>query len=207
MIFKRSNDVDASIKEFERMQNVFRRGGQGLPEEGNTMVTTNPIPNATPAPATSLTSTVRPEEPRRPAMPSASLPELSSVVSTGSSWQGSLKVEGSVRIEGKLTGEVEAGELVFVAETAEVDAELRAATVVVAGHFKGKVQCRERLEIMPTGKVSAELTTKSLVVHDGAFVEGQVHMSEKSEPPKDGKDAKDKAIDKGVEVLRSAARA
>jgi cytoskeletal protein CcmA (bactofilin family) len=167
------------------------------------MVTTNPLTNANPAPATPMSPVVRPEEPRKPAVPSSTLPDLSSVVSTGSSWQGSLKVEGSVRVEGKLSGEVDAGELVFVAETAEVDAELRAATVVIAGRFKGKVQSRERLEIMPTGKVSAELTTKSLVVHDGAFVEGQVHMSEKSDLSKENKD---KAIDKGVEVLRAAAK-
>jgi len=104
--------------------------------------------------------------------------DSASVVSLGSVWQGSLKIEGSVKIEGRVTGEVEAKKMVFVAEGAQVDAKVRAALVVIAGEFKGEVFCSERLEIKPTGRVQASLTTKSLEVHEGAFIEGQIHMSE-----------------------------
>ncbi|HVC32772.1 MAG TPA: polymer-forming cytoskeletal protein [Chloroflexota bacterium] len=102
----------------------------------------------------------------------------STVLSSGTAWQGSLKTQGSVRVEGQLSGEIDATDTVFVAEGAQVDAKIRAAFVVLAGQLKGEVNCGERLEIMPTGQVRAELTTKSLVVHEGAFIEGQIHMTE-----------------------------
>jgi len=104
--------------------------------------------------------------------------DCSTVLSGGTAWQGSLKTQGSVRVEGQLAGEIDATDTVFVAEGAQVDAKIRAAFVVLAGQFKGEVNCRERLEIMPTGQVRAELTTKSLVVHEGAFMEGQIHMTD-----------------------------
>ena len=85
---------------------------------------------------------------------------------------------------------------------AEVDAKVRAAYVVIAGSFQGQVECSERLEITPTGHFTGQLTTKSLVVHEGAFVDGQVRMSldkpgseaTASEEPANGKtDAHDSA--------------
>ena len=101
----------------------------------------------------------------------------SSVVSAGSTWQGTLKMEGSVRVEGHLSGEIEAGDTVHVAESARVDAKVQAAFVVIAGTFQGEVQCSERLELMPTSRINGELTTKSLMIHEGAFIDGQIHMS------------------------------
>jgi cytoskeletal protein CcmA (bactofilin family) len=107
----------------------------------------------------------------------ADLGEGSSVVSFGSSWEGTLKIEGSVRIDGQVSGEIDARETVYVAESAKVDAKVRAKKVVIAGDIEGEVFCSERLEIMPTGRVRAELTTKSLTVFEGAFIEGQIHMT------------------------------
>jgi len=122
---------------------------------------------------------------RLPEVESEMIPDVdnASVVSLGSVWQGSLKIEGSVKIEGQVTGEVEAKKMVFVAEGAQVDAKVRAALVVIAGEFKGEVFCSERLEIKPTGRVNASLTTKSLEVHEGAFIEGQIHMTELESKP------------------------
>ncbi|HEX5417866.1 MAG TPA: polymer-forming cytoskeletal protein [Chloroflexota bacterium] len=129
-----------------------------------------------------------------PELESEMIPDVdnASVVSLGSVWQGSLKIEGSVKIEGQVTGEVEAKKMVFVAEGAQVDAKVKAALVVIAGEFKGEVFCSERLEIKPTGRVNAALTTKSLEVHEGAFIEGQIHMTEleaKPAPATNGKAA------------------
>lgn len=107
----------------------------------------------------------------------------STVLSGGTAWQGNLKTQGSVRVEGQLSGEIDATDTVFVAEGSQVDAKIRATYVVLAGQFKGEVNCGERLEIMPTGRIHAELTTKSLVVHEGAFMEGQIHMTEPERKP------------------------
>lgn len=91
--------------------------------------------------------------------------------------QGNLKSDGSVRIEGQVTGEVDAKDTVHVCETAKVDAKVRAAFVVIAGDLEGEVHCSERLEILPSGRVKAHLTTKSLMICEGAFIEGQIQMS------------------------------
>jgi cytoskeletal protein CcmA (bactofilin family) len=99
-----------------------------------------------------------------------------SIIGPGSAWQGTLAVDGSLRIQGQVTGEILVRDAVHIAEGAEVDAKVRAAVVVVAGYLHGEIEASERLEIGPTGRVQANLVTKALVVHDGAVVEGQLRM-------------------------------
>lgn len=107
--------------------------------------------------------------------------ECSSIVSAGSKWQGNLSSDASVRIDGELSGEVKAKDTVYVSENSRVDATIVANYVIIAGNFQGRVNCAERLELMPTSRIKGELTTKALMVHEGAFIDGALHMTNNSE--------------------------
>lgn len=102
--------------------------------------------------------------------------KCSNVIATGSRWSGTLKIDDSVRIEGQLSGEVDAKGTVHIAEGARVEAKVRAAFVVISGSFKGEVRCTERLELMPRSRVEGQLVTKVLNVHEGAIVDGTIQM-------------------------------
>ncbi len=99
-----------------------------------------------------------------------------SLVSAGSTWEGTLMIDSSVRIDGTLSGEIEAGSTVHISEKAKVEGKVRAAFVVIAGAFEGQVHCAERLELLPASRVKGEFAAKSLMVQEGAFVDGQIHM-------------------------------
>ncbi|HXG36733.1 MAG TPA: polymer-forming cytoskeletal protein [Dehalococcoidia bacterium] len=101
--------------------------------------------------------------------------ECSSIISAGSKWQGNLKSD-SVRIDGELSGEVRAKDTVHISKGASVDAVVNANYVIIAGNFQGRVHCTERLELMPSSRIKGEMTTKLLTVHEGAFIDGALHM-------------------------------
>ena len=107
--------------------------------------------------------------------------KCANVIAAGSKWSGSLNIDDSVRIEGQLSGEVNAKGTVHIAESARVDAKIRAAFVVVSGSFKGEVRCTERLELMPKSRVEGQLVTKILNVHEGAVVDGSIQMTTERE--------------------------
>ena len=48
---------------------------------------------------------------------------------------------------------------------------------VVAGQLNGQINCRERLEILPTGRVSGQIDAGRFIVHEGAYLGGQVRMT------------------------------
>jgi cytoskeletal protein CcmA (bactofilin family) len=99
------------------------------------------------------------------------------VMGAGSKWKGTLIVQDSVRIDGQVTGEVEAKGTIHISEGAQVEAKLRAAFVVIAGSFRGEVKALERIELLPKSKVQGELETKALTVLDGAIFDGAIRMS------------------------------
>jgi len=101
---------------------------------------------------------------------------VTSVVSANSTWNGVLRSEGSINIHGHAEGELHAASDVFVAEGAEVDAQVFASNVVVAGIVRGKIDARGRLEILAQGHVAGDVKTPRLVVHEGAQLSGQLKM-------------------------------
>jgi cytoskeletal protein CcmA (bactofilin family) len=158
-----------SIKEFEQMRQALKPAERFASRSDSENASSGEVQNVATANAPIAQSTA-------PAL-GLDIDERSSVVSFGSCWQGNLKIDGSVRVDGEVSGEIEARETVYVAESAKVDAKIRAARVIIAGDIQGEVNCSDRLEVMPTGRVRAQLTTRTLTVFEGAFIEGQVHMT------------------------------
>jgi cytoskeletal protein CcmA (bactofilin family) len=158
-----------SIKEFEQMRQALKPAERFASRSDSENASNGETQNV-------ATANVPKDVVSAPAL-ALDIDERSSVVSFGSCWQGNLKIDGSVRIDGQVSGEIDARETVYVAESAKVDAKVRAARVIIAGEIEGEVNCSDRLEVMPTGRVKAQLTTRTLTVFEGAFIEGQIHMT------------------------------
>lgn len=112
----------------------------------------------------------------RPATPD----QCASVVGAGTTWQGTLTSDSSVRLDGKVSGEVKAAGTVHITEGAQVNAVVQAKYVVVAGGFDGQLYASSRLELMPSSRVKGSITTPQISVGEGAFIDGEIHMVEES---------------------------
>jgi cytoskeletal protein CcmA (bactofilin family) len=141
----------------------------------------------------------------REARPAATAPDkCANVIATGSRWEGSLAIDDSVRIDGRLNGDIDAKGTIHISEGAVVEAKIKAAFVVISGTFKGEVRCLERLELLPKSKIQGEVITKVLNVHEGALVDGNIRMSgDKAGEALKGWDAADSAA---AEPERNGAR-
>jgi len=114
----------------------------------------------------------------RPAAPE----DCSSTIGSGSIWQGNFQTDGSVRLDGKVSGEVKAAGTVIITQGAQVNAVIQARFVVIGGSFDGQLYCSERLELLPTSRIKGSMTTPQISVGEGAFIDGEIHMVEESTP-------------------------
>jgi cytoskeletal protein CcmA (bactofilin family) len=89
---------------------------------------------------------------------------------------GTLGFEGPSRIEGHVEGEVSAQDTLTVGESAVVNASLKGTVIVIRGTVTGDVVAQTRLEICAPGNVIGDVTTPSLVINDGAILEGRCSM-------------------------------
>lgn len=106
--------------------------------------------------------------------------EVNAFLGEGTEFEGKLTFHGMVRLDGKFKGEISAKDTLVVGETGEVEAIISADVVVVSGLVKGNVEAKTRLEIHRPGSLHGDVKTKSLVVTEGAILNGCCTMSDEA---------------------------
>lgn len=112
----------------------------------------------------------------RRAKPPQDFGEIRAFLGEGTSFSGTLQFEGTVRLDGQLEGDVSGGDLLIVSETAAIRADIRVGSLVVGGRVEGNIVAKKRVELLPTAQVSGTIKTSSLVVRDGAVLNGSCEM-------------------------------
>jgi cytoskeletal protein CcmA (bactofilin family) len=105
--------------------------------------------------------------------------EITTILGRGSSFEGKLTFEGTVRIDGHFAGEINTEGTLIIGESAQVEANIKAAIVVVQGRVRGDVVASESLEIRSPARVEGNLATPNLTIEKGSFFEGHCTMAKR----------------------------
>jgi len=97
----------------------------------------------------------------------------------GTEFDGKLIFEGTVRIDGKFKGEVFTKGVLVIGESATVQAEVEADTIIINGEVHGNLVASNRIEIRSPGKLYGNIKTATLMVEEGVIFEGSCQMNEK----------------------------
>lgn len=111
--------------------------------------------------------------------------ELNALLGKGSQFEGKLLFEGSVRIDGKFSGEIISTDNLIIGEGAEVKANIQVGTLTCLGDYQGDAKATKAIELKAPAKVRGNLTTASIVVERGVFFDGNCKMDTGgANPPK-----------------------
>jgi cytoskeletal protein CcmA (bactofilin family) len=92
----------------------------------------------------------------------------------GTSFDGILTFEGSLRIEGRLAGSVFAADgALSIGPAARVRARIEVAELVLAGSLIGDVIARRRVELLPGAELEGNVTSPLLAIADGGRIVGR----------------------------------
>ena len=89
---------------------------------------------------------------------------------------GTIEAKGILRIEGKITGQVNTSSDIIIAPTGLVEAEIHCRSISVAGTVQGNVDAKGILDIEPSGKLYGDITVAKLSIGDGAVFQGNCKM-------------------------------
>ena len=106
---------------------------------------------------------------------------MNTIIGKDTHINGTVKVEGSLRIDGSVTGKIICSECVTIGASGIVDAEIEAASAIVAGKLKGNIVTTETIELQAKCEMEGDLKTKSLVIEQGAIFCGACNMKETRE--------------------------
>src|SRR5256712_12221007 len=108
--------------------------------------------------------------------PSSRSPELNALLGKGSQFEGKLIFEGTVRIDGKFSGEIISTDQLIIGEGAEVKANVKVGTLVCLGDYQGDAGASKGIELKAPAKVRGNLTTAAIVIERGVFFDGTCKM-------------------------------
>jgi cytoskeletal protein CcmA (bactofilin family) len=119
---------------------------------------------------------VEPVSPLAPRNVAPTIDEQTSVIAHDATWKGDLQTSGTFHVHGRLEGSISAKQDIFIAEEAEVDATIAGVNVIIAGLVRGSIRCEGRFEVLPQGRVTGDVQAPTLVIHEGAIINGQFRM-------------------------------
>lgn len=135
---------------------------------------------ATSAPATSGYSAGA--GPRSAAGSEGAMPKIETIIGANCRFSGTLQSDGGVRIDGIFEGTLHTTGNIVVTESATVIAELQVYNITISGAIKGNITAN-KVEITETGKLWGDLNINTILLHEGAYHEGQTNMANAVAPP------------------------
>jgi cytoskeletal protein CcmA (bactofilin family) len=102
--------------------------------------------------------------------------EINTLLGRGSEFEGKLTFEGTVRVDGKIRGEIFSDDILVVGEGAEVQAEISVGVVIVEGSVTGNIRAQRAVELHAPARVKGNIVTPSLFIDKGVLFEGNCKM-------------------------------
>ena len=100
-----------------------------------------------------------------------------SVVSAECYFQGTLNVQGSLRVDGTLEGAVDNARHVIVGDGGKIAGDVSAEIVVCGGEIEGNV-CANMLEVLSKASIMGDIRAKKMIVEEGGRIDGRCTIGE-----------------------------
>ena len=91
--------------------------------------------------------------------------------------KGNLKFSGELTLEGKLEGEVQTDGVLNLGDTAVVNGNINAQSVVVRGKINGNIYAKEKIEIKAKAELFGDIRATKLVVEEGVTFVGKTEVN------------------------------
>ena len=102
--------------------------------------------------------------------------ELDTVLAEDIDFEGTIEFSEPLLIKGSVKGEVRSHSDLFVAESARVEANIRASRVTVKGAVHGDVDAVDRIELFSGARIEGNIRTPDLIVQSGSHLSGRCEM-------------------------------
>lgn len=94
----------------------------------------------------------------------------------GVDFKGVVNFDGTVRIDGRLEGEVHTTGTLIVGEHAVIKGIISAGTLVTSGRINGTVTATDKIQILKPGILIGDIRTPAISIEDGAHFHGMCDM-------------------------------
>jgi len=109
--------------------------------------------------------------------------DLNTIIGKGSSMEGVIRVENSLRVDGRIKGNVTASDSLVIGKEGEIEGEIIAKNAIIGGKVRGRISASGKVVLESKAVFQGELKTARLMIDDGAVFDGQCSMQQDGKMP------------------------
>src|SRR5271170_539708 len=91
--------------------------------------------------------------------------------------KGNLKFSGELTFEGKLEGEIQTDGVLNLGDSATVNGNITAQSVIVRGKVNGNISAKEKIEIRAKAEVFGDIRATKLAIEEGVTFVGKTEVN------------------------------
>jgi cytoskeletal protein CcmA (bactofilin family) len=91
--------------------------------------------------------------------------------------KGNIKFSGELTFEGKLDGEIQTDGVLNLGDSAVVNGNINAQSVVVRGKINGNINAKEKIEIKAKAELFGDIRSTKLVIEEGVTFVGKTEVN------------------------------
>ncbi|MCX7956587.1 MAG: polymer-forming cytoskeletal protein [Endomicrobia bacterium] len=103
--------------------------------------------------------------------------EIETIIGEGTVFQGAIKSKGSIRVDGRLEGNIIEAAQVIVGSKGYIQGDITAHSVIIGGKVNGNITAMESIELQPGAQLLGDIHTSTLSIGEGAIFEGHCVMT------------------------------
>lgn len=88
--------------------------------------------------------------------------------------RGDIETEGTLRVDGRLEGNIIRASSVVIGTSGVVVGNVSAVEMVICGAVHGNIEVEKRVELESTANVVGDLAADTILVHEGGTVRGRL---------------------------------
>ena len=114
---------------------------------------------------------------------SAEHAEITAFLGKGTEFKGVLSFEGTIRVDGRVEGEILSKDTLIVGDEAYLQGEISVGTIITSGKIVGNINASKKVHVLAPGVIEGNIKTPNLILEEGVSFDGSCEMASQMRSP------------------------
>jgi cytoskeletal protein CcmA (bactofilin family) len=106
--------------------------------------------------------------------------EITAFLGKGTEFKGVLSFTGTIRVDGKVEGEVVSKDTLIAGDGAFLQGEITVGTLISSGKVVGNVNASQKVHVIAPANIEGNIRTPKLIVEEGVIFNGKCEMAQEA---------------------------
>jgi cytoskeletal protein CcmA (bactofilin family) len=103
--------------------------------------------------------------------------EITAFLGKGTEFKGVLSFEGTIRVDGKVEGEVLSKDTLIAGDGALLQGEITVGTLISSGRLVGNINSDQKVHLLAPANIQGNIKTPKLIIEEGVIFDGKCEMA------------------------------